>query len=304
MTEDAVSGIRRFNRFYARRIGLLEEGFLGSRFSYTQARLLHELATGPAPRPALDLREALGLDAGYLSRLLAGFEAEGLIERTPHPGDGRQSLLLLTAAGRAAFAPLDRASAASIAAMLDGLGDAGRRELANAMARIERLMAGDVPGEALLRPHRAGDIGWIIARHAEIYGAEYGFGTDFEAIVTGICATFLTGFDPAAEKCWIAERDGERLGCVFLVRDAPCTARLRLLLVEPSARRLGLGRRLVRECVAEAGRMGYARIVLWTRSVLVAARAIYAAEGFRLIVAVPSDAPGATHREETWALDL
>ncbi|HEU0223696.1 MAG TPA: bifunctional helix-turn-helix transcriptional regulator/GNAT family N-acetyltransferase, partial [Paracoccaceae bacterium] len=240
---------------------------------------------------------------GYLSRLLTGFEAEGLVERSPAPGDGRQSLFELTAAGRAAFAPLDAASAASVGALLGRLDGAGRAALIAAAETVETLLSRPLP-PVEIRTHRPGDLGWMQMRHAEIYRAEFGFGAEFEAIVAGICARFLEGYDPARERCWVAERAGVRLGCVALVQEDAETARLRLLLVEPAARGMGLGTRLVRECVETARAMGYRRLVLWTKDMLVAARRIYEAQGFRLVGESASADFGFAHADQTWAREL
>lgn len=300
MTGPATDSIRRFNRFYTRRIGLLEEGLVGSRFSLTEARLLHELATG-GPRTAAEIRAALGLDAGYLSRLLRRFESAGLVARTPVPGDARKALVRLTAAGEDAFAPLDHASSAATRALLEPLDGPARAALLAALGTVEALLSGP-PGEVVLRGPEPGDLGWIVERHGALYAAEFGFGQGFEGIVARIVADFASLPAGAPARVWIAARDGRRLGTVMLVPDAAeGTGRLRLLLVEPAARGLGLGRRLAQACIAEARALGFRRLVLWTKSDLLAARAIYAAEGFRCTASRPAPEGGA---DEDWTLDL
>jgi DNA-binding MarR family transcriptional regulator/GNAT superfamily N-acetyltransferase len=300
-----VAAMRRFNRFYTQKIGVLEEGLLHSPFTLTQSRVLYELAQRERTTAA-DLGRELGLDAGYLSRILQGFRRQGLIVRRAAPADGRQSLLSLTARGRAAFARLDASSRAEIGALLAPLKLADQPRLMAALATVEGLL-GARPAAAApysLRPHRPGDMGWVVHRHGALYAAEYGFDATFEALVAEIVADFVRRFDPARERCWIAERDGEIVGSVFLVRKSARTAKLRLLLVEPSARGLGLGRRLVEECVRFARRAGYRKITLWTNSVLHAARAIYEQAGFRLVDSAPHRSFGCDLVGETWELDL
>lgn len=300
-----IAALRRFNRLWTRRIGLLADGFLGSGPSPTGGRLLHALAS-VGPQTALGLRTALDLDADHLSRLLAGLESQGLVLRSPHPRDGRQSLFRLSPAGEASIAALDRAAAAAAGSLLGGLDAPTRARLLEAAAVMERLHAAP-PGPVILRAHRPGDLGWIVARHGAVYAREHGLGPAFEAEVARICADFLASPEPGRERAWIAERDGRRLGSVLLVRDrhgGPETGRLRLLLVEPAARGTGLGRRLVRECVATARALGYRRLVLGTASFLHAARRLYASEGFAPVGAAAPDAPGPQHGDETWARDL
>ncbi|MDN2566986.1 helix-turn-helix domain-containing GNAT family N-acetyltransferase [Aquibium sp. A9E412] len=279
-----IDAVRRFTRFYTRQVGLLERTLLNSSFSLTEARVLYELAHGEGVTAA-GLCDQLRLDAGYLSRILKKFEADGLLARTASPHDRRQSVLTLTAAGRAAFAPLERSSAAEVAAMLGALPADARGRLVAAMGTVERLL-GAPPAEAApyrLRGLRPGDIGWVIHRQAVLYHREYGFDATFEALIAGILGEFATHFDPACERAWIAERDGETVGSVFLVRATPEVAKLRLLYVEPAARGLGIGGRLVEECVAFARSAGYGKLTLWTNDVLVAARRIYQAAGFTLV---------------------
>ena len=311
--EEAIAAVRRFNRFYTRRIGVLDEGLLDTPFTLAESRLLWELAHRERTT-ASELARDLGLDRGYMSRLLRGLRERGLVTSTRAPHDARHSLLALTADGRKAYAPLDRRTQAQVASMLEALAEAERSRLVAAMGTIERLLEPE-PGHAapwLLRPHRPGDLGWVIARHGALYAHEYGWDIRFEALVARIAAHFVEHLEPQREACWIAERDGTNVGCVFLVQarddatDAilPGVAQLRLLLVEPSARGLGIGARLVDECERFARAAGYRRIVLWTNSVLVAARAIYAKAGYRLTKSEHHTSFGHTLIGENWELDL
>jgi DNA-binding MarR family transcriptional regulator/GNAT superfamily N-acetyltransferase len=303
--EQRIAVVRRFNRFITQKIGVLHEGLLDSDFSLTEARVLYELAHREAPT-ATGLARDLDLDAGYLSRILRRFEKQGLIAKQTAPGDARQSLLALTPAGRAAFVPLDDKSRAEIASLLQPLGAEAQMRLVRAMATIEELLGGTAERKApyLLRPHQPGDIGWVIRRHGMLYAEEYGWDERFEALVAEIAAKFIQDLDPARERCWIAERDGETVGSVFLVRQSDEVAKLRLLIVEPEARGLGIGRRLVEECIRFARRVGYAKIVLWTNSILLAARHIYEAAGFRLVATEPHRSFGVDLVGETWELEL
>jgi len=285
---DPVHAIRAFNRFYTRRIGVLGEHLLDSPYSLSEMRVLYELAHRNAPT-ASELRIDLGVDAGYLSRILRRFERDRLIVRRRARDDRRRRLLRLTPRGRAAFAPLDRKARHEVQAMLAPVAPAARGELVAAMRRIELLLNGGTnaaaPTEAAftLRAHRPGDMGWVVYRHGAIYAAEWGYNHEFEALVARIVADFLDRFDARRERCWIAERQGEIVGSVFLVAKSRAVAKLRLLLVEPSARGLGLGRRLVEECIAFARSAGYRKITLWTQSELEAARAIYKQAGFECV---------------------
>jgi len=301
----AASELRAFNRFYTRRIGVLDEGLLGSALSLTETRVLYELhARGGAV--AADLARDLGLDPGYLSRLLAGFRRRRWIRSAPEAGDRRRRRIALSAAGAAAFAPLDRRSQDEAAALLEGLDAPARRRFREAQHTIRRVL-GDTSLPAapiVLRAQRPGDIGRIAQRHGELYAQEYGWDERFEALVAGILARFVENLKPARERCWIAERDGEFLGCVFLVEKDAATAQLRLLLVEPGARGQGLGRQLVGECLRFARGAGYARVVLWTNSVLHAARRIYESFGFRLVQQGKHTSFGKALVEQTWELDL
>ncbi len=314
MPQTRIDTVRRFNRFYTGRIGVLHEGLLDSSFTLTESRLLWELAHRDR-LTATELARTLDLDAGYLSRLLSGFKARGLIKSARSKDDARHQHLSLTAAGKRAFAPLDARSQADVSALLAPLDEAQQQELLASMATVERLLGSEpAPRDAayLLRPHRPGDIGWVIARHGALYAQEYGWTMGFEALVARIAADFIERFDPAREHCWIAERDGASIGSVFLVqaRDetthAPIegSAQLRMLLVEPSARGLGLGVRLVDECTQFARRAGYRRIVLWTNRNLLAARGIYRQAGYVLTHSEPHHSFGHDLVGETWELPL
>jgi len=299
-----IGAIRRFNRFYTRRIGVLQEGVLDGPFSATEARVLYELAHRD-DTTATDLGRDLGLDAGYLSRMLRGFETRGLVEKRRSVQDGRQSHLALTEAGRIAFAPLDERSSAEVAAMLATLGTQSQARLSSAMAEIEAIL--NPPADAApyrLRAHAPGDIGWVVERHGALYAREFGLDQSFEALVAEIGAKFIREFDPARERAWIAERGGERIGSVFLVRQSDQIAKLRLLLVEPSARGLGLGRRLTDECIRFARDCGYTKITLWTNDILTAARGIYDRAGFRLISSEPHHSFGQDLVGENWEMAL
>ena len=313
-SDGRVETLRQFTRFYTRRIGVLHESLLKTRYSLTESRLLWEFAHRDR-LTATELAFDLGLDPGYLSRLLRGFREQGLIKSERGREDARHVHLTLTAAGRKAFLPLDKGSRTEAAALLAGLTDAQQRQLLQAMATIERLLepaATSRPVPYLLRPHGPGDIGWVIERHGALYAREYRWDPTFEALVAHIAARFIEAFDPAREACWIAERDHVNVGCVFLVqaRDDGTgqplegVAQLRLLLVEPGARGLGIGARLVTECERFARRAGYERIVLWTNDVLLAARHIYANAGYRLVKSESHRSFGHDLVGETWELAL
>ena len=300
-----VEVVRRFNRFWTRQIGVLREGYLESPFSLTEVRVLFELAHREETS-ASELGGELGLDAGYLSRLLRGFEKDGLIYKRPSEADGRRSLLGLTERGRETFAPLDARSRSDIGAMLGSLSVAEQERLVGAMRTIEGLLRGrsEPEGSYLLRPHASGDMGWVVRRHGILYAEEYGWDERFEALVAEIVAKFIQRYDPRLERCWIAERDGENVGCVFLVKQSEEIAKLRLLLVEPQARGLGIGSRLVEECVRFARRSGYRKITLWTNDVLYAARRIYQGVGFRIVYEKPHHSFGHDLVGQTWELEL
>ncbi len=302
---DQIAQVRRFSRFYTRQIGLLEEGLLKSEFSLTEVRVLYELAYRVG-LTAADLARELALDTGYLSRILKRFEARGLIERSPAQEDGRQMVLALTDAGRAVFTPLDQASANQVAVMLAKLTAGDRQLLVCALRTVERLL-GDSPEPRvpyILRPHQPGDIGWIAHRQGLLYAQEYGWDETFEALVAEIAAAFVKTYDPKRERCWIAERENEIVGSVFLVRQSDEIAKLRLLYVEPSARGLGIGRRLVDECIGFARAKGYKTLTLWTNDVHVSALNIYKAAGFRLVKEEEHHSFGKDLVGQNWDLDL
>jgi DNA-binding MarR family transcriptional regulator/GNAT superfamily N-acetyltransferase len=302
---ESVSAIRRFNRLYTKHIGVLREGHLDSPFSLTEVRVLYELAHRDG-LTASELARELALDSGYLSRILRSFEQRGLIEKTRSESDARQTHLRLTETGRTAFAPLDSRADDEIAALVERVHPDDRRRLTEAMRTIERVL---VPGaEAsrsyLIRTHQPGDIGWVVYRHGVLYAREYGWDERFEALVAQIVAEFVQNFDARRERCWIAEQNGERVGSVFLVRKTDTIAKLRLLLVEPKARGLGIGHRLVDECIRFARQARYERMTLWTNSVLHAARRIYEEAGFRLVSEEAHSMFGKDLVGQTWELEL
>jgi DNA-binding MarR family transcriptional regulator/GNAT superfamily N-acetyltransferase len=302
---DRTAAVRHFNRFYTRQIGVLREKPYRSSLSLTEVRVLYELAHRDQPT-ATELSNDLGLDAGYLSRMLAGFEKRGWLDKQPCDGDGRQSLLSLTRQGRKVLAPLDARSREEIGELLNGLSAREQSQLIDAMHTIEKLLgAQSAKGSAyILRPHQPGDMGWVVHRHGVLYAQEYGYDEQFEALVAEIVAKFVQNFDPKRERCWIAEKDGEIVGSVFLVKHSKTVAKLRLLLVEPSARGLGIGKRLVEECVRFARQVGYKKITLWTQSSLHAARRIYEKTGFRLVSRKGHHSWGHDLVAETWDLVL
>jgi DNA-binding MarR family transcriptional regulator/N-acetylglutamate synthase-like GNAT family acetyltransferase len=277
--------IRGFNRFYTEKIGVLQEGLLRSPFSLAEARVIYEIANTEACAAA-GIGKRLNLDRGYLSRILQRLHKADIVDREASVRDGRERIVSLTRKGRRQFAILNRRSHEEAAAMLRPLALSRQMKLVRALETAQSILdaAPAANGARLtLRAHRPGDMGWVVARHGEIYSEEYGWDERFEGLVAGIVAAFIARFDPARERCWIAERDGERVGCVFLVRKSATVAKLRLLLVSPEARGLGLGKRLVEECLAFAKQAGYRQVALWTNSVLDAARHIYEQEGFELI---------------------
>jgi len=298
-----VDAVRRFNRFYTRRIGALRAGLVGSPYPLPEARLIYEL--GRRRRcTATELRAELDLDAGYLSRMLAALGRRGLVRAERSAEDARARLLSLTARGREAFALLDRRSRAEVSAMLRELAAPDRERLVGAMRTVHSLLGDQKRFEVLLRSHRPGDLGWVVQAHGELYAREYGWGERFEALVAGIVAGFVAGFDPRRSRCWIAELDGERVGAVFVVPASKRVAQLRLLLVDPRARGRGLGTRLVRESIDFARARGYRRLVLWTQSNLAAARAIYRACGFELGKSESHAAFGVKLTGEYWEMRL
>jgi DNA-binding MarR family transcriptional regulator/N-acetylglutamate synthase-like GNAT family acetyltransferase len=303
--QSQAAELRAFNRFYTKRIGVLREGLLGSPLSLTETRVLYELATRKGA-VAAELARDLELDPGYLSRILAAFKRKRWIATVADESDKRRRTLALTKAGQAAFAPLDRRSQGEAAALVSALDPAAQRKLREAQRSIRQLLGDDALPRApmVLRSHRPGDIGLVAHRHGMLYAQEYGWDERFEALVAGILAKFIDNFQPQRERCWIAEREGEFMGCVFVVEKDKHTAQLRLLLVEPAARGHGLGKQLVAECIRFARQKGYRKIVLWTNSVLDAARRIYEGFGFRLVEQGKHFSFGKRLVEQTWELGL
>jgi len=304
--DERIRAVRRFNRFYTRKIGVLKKGLLDSPLSRAEGRVLYELAQREQTT-ASELAQELGLDSGYLSRILKGFEAKGLIARTAAVGDGRQIVLRLTARGREMFATIDERSRDEIAALLAKLPASDQAGLVASLERVERLLGerNDQDGPRyILRAHQPGDIGWIIHRHGVLYAEEYGLDIGFEAFVAQIAASFVENLDPRREHCWIAEREGEIAGSVVLVNEGEEIAKLRLLYVEPRARGLGIGTRLVGECIGFARRVGYRKVTLWTNDILVSARRIYEAAGFHLTREEPHHSFGRDLVGQYWELPV
>jgi DNA-binding MarR family transcriptional regulator/GNAT superfamily N-acetyltransferase len=308
--QDGIAAVRRFNRFYTRQLGILRKNFLDSRYTLGEARVLYEIASGDAPT-ASAIGRALDLDAGYLSRTLRNFERHGLIARKATANDARQSRLVLTARGRRAFAPLEKRSRLQAGDMFKSLSAAGQERLVAAMTTIENLLepqtvpaAAPERGFALLAP-KEGDFGWIVQRHAELYFNEYKWNGPFEGLCARIVADFLNAdADHARQRCWIAEADGENVGSVMLAKDSETVARIRLLLVDPKARGLGIGKALIDACVSFARESGYTKATLWTHSVLTAARHIYEKAGFQLVRSEEHHSWGQPVVGEHWDLDL
>jgi DNA-binding MarR family transcriptional regulator/N-acetylglutamate synthase-like GNAT family acetyltransferase len=302
---ERVAAVRAFNRFYTQQIGVLHESLAQSPFSLTEARVLYELAHREEST-ATQLGDRLGLDPGYLSRILASFARRGLIKRERCATDGRRSILKLTRGGAAAFDTLNLGSQNEVTRLLGTLALPEQRQLVGAMQTIERLLGSPAKPDNsfILRTHQIGDIGWIVQRHGVIYAQEYGWNEQFEGLVAEIAANFLATHDPKRERCWIAEREGQNVGCAFLVAKNKTVAQLRLLLVEPRSRGLGIGKRLVTECVRFARQAGYRRIVLWTNNVLATARRLYEKAGFCLIHEEPHQIFGVKLFGETWELKL
>jgi DNA-binding MarR family transcriptional regulator/GNAT superfamily N-acetyltransferase len=304
-SDGQIAAVRAFNRFYTRKLGVLDQHLMQSPFSLSEARVLYELAHRQE-LAAKEIGTELGLDAGYLSRIVQKFDEDGLITRKPLASDRRQFQLSLTDKGRHAFAKLDRSSHDEVGAMLAALAPGDRSRLTGAMATIERLLgeqATPMP-RATLREPRPGDMGFVVQSHGALYASEYGFDASFEALVADIAAKFLTSFDASRERCWIAELDGVPVGSVFVVRHNDEIAKLRLLLVDPAGRGQGLGKRLVDECISFAKACGYRRITLWTQSILVAARKIYQDAGFELVKSEPHRSFGQNLVGETWEREL
>ena len=298
-----VAAVRRFNRFYTQHLGVLQDGWLQSPFSLAEARVLYEMHQRSSTT-ATDIGRALGLDPGYLSRILRRFHKLGLIRKAVSPDDARQSFLSLTARGQQAYAPLETRTKREVGAMLDRLNPPEQKRLVGAMRAVETMIApaSHAQSEIVLRQPKPGDLGWLVARHAELYAQEYGWGENFEGICAQIVADFVSKYDPKRERCWIAAMDGQNVGCVFLVKDTETVARLRLLLVDPVARGRGLGTKLTDECVRFARACGYRGITLWTHSALTAARHIYEQAGFRLTSSEKRKSFGRDVVSEYWDL--
>jgi len=307
MSAARVAAVRRFNRFYTRQIGIIGERLLQSPFSLAEMRVLYEIANRENVS-AVDLAEELRLDAGYLSRILRRFQKGGLVRRETSAEDGRRNLLSLTEKGQRTFATLNARQEEDVAALLTRVPAAGQRRLIESMHAIEEVLGAPAEGSKtpyVLRQHQPGDMGWITHRHGVLYSQEYGYDEHFEALVAKIVGEFIENYDPARERCWIAERNGEIAGSVFLVKKSATVAQLRLLYVEPSARGLGIGARLIDECLRFARRARYRKITLWTQSELLAARHLYEKAGFELVGEQP-------HRSfsrddlvaDTWELKL
>jgi|KBSMisStaDraftv2_1062788.scaffolds.fasta_scaffold38429_3 DNA-binding MarR family transcriptional regulator/N-acetylglutamate synthase-like GNAT family acetyltransferase len=325
ISAEQIARVRAFNRDYTRRIGVLAEGLLDSPYSLTEVRVMYEIAHRSGVTAA-ELADELDLDRGYLSRLLKGFEAKKLLARAVSLEDGRRQHLRLTPAGLRVFEPLERRSQEQVEGMLTALDEERRGALLQGMEVIQGALAGSTAaqtgdvkasdsiaagaarreqqGAVTLRPHRVGDMGWVVQRHGELYAEEYGWNGEFEALVAEITVEFLRKLDAARERCWIAERGGKRVGCIFLVAKDATTAKLRLLLVEPETRGLGVGRTLVSQCVNFAREAGYEKVVLWTQETLTAARHLYDQAGFQRIACEPHHSFGHDLVAETWELAL
>lgn len=305
-SDGEIAAIRAFNRAYTKKLGVLDQHLLKSPYSLSEARVMYELAHRDE-MTATEIGGELGLDPGYLSRIVQGFEDDGLISRKALASDRRQFRLALTMKGRQAFARLDRSSHDEVAAMLSELAIPDRKRLTEAMETIERLLglSRAVPSRpAILRDPRPGDMGYVVQSHGALYAGEYGFDATFEALVAEIVAKFITSFDAARERCWIADIDGNAVGSVFLVRHSDDVAKLRLLLVDPAGRGQGIGQRLVAECISFARACGYRKITLWTQSILLAARKIYQDAGFKLVASQPHRSFGQDLIGETWEREL
>jgi len=303
--DNQVRALRAFNRFYTRKIGVVG-GMASSPFSLAEARVLYELAHREKPT-ATEIRKELGLDAGYMSRILRDFERRKLVAREQSKTDERQRFLSLTAKGRRAFQPLDERSNRDVTAMIDQISPRERNQLVQAVETVHRLLGDptDLPRTPyLLRLHQPGDMGWIVYRQAILYTEEYGWDGTYEALAAEIVASFLKSYDPKWERAWVAEKEGERVGAVFVAKASDEIAKLRLLHVEPEARGLGIGKRLVEECVRFARQAGYQKMTLWTQSVLQAARHIYKQAGFQVVREEKHHSFGKDLTAETWELNL
>lgn len=303
--EDVINDIRKFNRFYTRQIGLLNEHIVESPFSLTEARIMYELAH-QENLTASGLAAELGLDAGLLSRILRGFEKRGLVSKKKNEADARQSILSLTDRGQQEFQTLNALSSKQIESLLNDLKRDEQNRLLKAMNEIEMILGEKrAPDKSfILRPPNAGDFGWVVQKNGEIYAEEYNWNEEYEGLVAGIVADFIKNFDPKRERCWIAEKDGQNIGAVFLVKKDETTAKLRLLIVDREARGLGVGGRLVEECTRFARRAGYQKITLWTNSILSAARHLYTKEGYKIVETESHHIFGHDLTSETWELEL
>jgi DNA-binding MarR family transcriptional regulator/GNAT superfamily N-acetyltransferase len=303
--DEKIATFRRFNRFYTRMIGTLGDHFLNTPYTLTEGRILYEIAHREATT-AKDVALELNLDPGYLSRILRKFEDAGLIEKETSPADARVTLLKLTSRGGAALGELNQLSNKQARELLESLPPARRDELLRSMRTIEEVLTHTTSAPYILRQHRPGDMGWVVSRNGALYAQEYGWTNDYEALAARIVADFILDYDPRRERCWIAERNGDRLGCIFLVKhpEEAETGKLRLLLVEPSARGLGLGKALVQECVSFARAVGYKKMTLWTQSILTAAHRIYQQAGFTLVREEPHHSFGVDLIGQTWELTL
>jgi DNA-binding MarR family transcriptional regulator/N-acetylglutamate synthase-like GNAT family acetyltransferase len=302
---ETVKNIRHFNRFYTRQIGVLNQGLLDSPYSLTEARVIYELAQRET-WTATELNGELGLDVGYLSRILASFQKKGLLQKEPSPQDRRRSILHLSPAGREAYTLLNGRSAREIEEMLATLPLMEHQQLVKSMQTIEKLLSSRTQDQPayILRPPQPGDMGWVVSRHGALYAQEYHWDITFEGLVAGIVSDYLKNYNPQKERGWIAEVAGENAGCVFVVKKSEEVAKLRMLLVEPRTRGLGIGKRLVEECIRFARQCRYRRLTLWTQSCLLAARHIYAQAGFQLTESEPYHDFGQDLVSETWDLDL
>ena len=300
---DRADIVRQFNRFYTHQIGVLQEHLLQSDYSLTELRILYELAS-QGDLTSTDLRQMLGLDAGYMSRLISGFDKKGLIQKVPSTTDARASQLHITDLGRKILAPLEQASRQEVITLLERLSEPQQLQLIASMKQIQTLLEGGQPTTYLLRDPQPGDMGLVVHQQTAIYSREYGWNSEFEALVSEVVAKYLREFDPTGERCWIAEKDGENVGSVLLVKRSATIAQLRLLLVDPKARGLGIGARLVDECSRFARFVGYRKIMLWTDSQLHAARSIYEKAGYRLTREEPHHSFGHDLVGQTWTLTL
>jgi DNA-binding MarR family transcriptional regulator/N-acetylglutamate synthase-like GNAT family acetyltransferase len=303
--EKRVNEVRQFNRFYTKQIGALSENYLDSDFSLAETRVLYELAHRD-DLTAKQLCADLDMDAGYLSRILRSFEERGLIKRVASKADGRQHLIVMTAKGRKEFTPLERGAFDGVAQLLEPLANERQEEVMEAMKVIRNALGDELPksNSFVLRSSKPGDMGWVLYRHAAIYGQEYGWDERFESLVADVVADYLKNHEPSKENCWIAEKDGKNVGSIFLVRESDEIAKLRLLIVEPETRGMGIGARLVEECIRFAKQSGYKKIRLWTNSCLHSARRIYERCGFYLVEETPHNMFGEGLVGQTWELTL